>query len=183
MNIKGFFSPLLFIVLGAAFLIVSAWAFFSNNNKYAIRYKYKIGGLILSLSFFASSCGKFGVTCYDQQEVTCYLPAQTNSIYVSNPYKQFSLDDSLFFQVALPTFNYYSILLTDSTSKEVFYKGFPEYSKKDSLYFIPLTIIPEDYRGHFFVYIYGEQSKELKQEILLFSRSFTLKPDDNEEED
>ena len=66
----------IYIAAGVAFLAVSLWAFLSNGKSArAIRYKYKLGGLMLTAwaMLSAASCegpGPF-VTCYEPM-VTCY---------------------------------------------------------------------------------------------------------------
>ena len=61
---------IIYIVVGAAFLGVSLWVLLSNGKSAkAIRYKYKLGGIMLtawSMLTFASceGPGPF-VTCYD----------------------------------------------------------------------------------------------------------------------
>ena len=176
MNIKDIFSPVFFIVLGAAFLIVSVYALISRN-KNAIRCKYKIGGMILSLSFFASSCSMFETTCYDPGP-TCYAVAETqhNLVYPYTSNEKPGLNDSLFFHIYEPTYNYYSILLTDSTAQKTFRKNFLEYSEEKHVFFLPLNTMPEDYQGRFIVNIFGEESKELKQKNLIYTGSFILNP-------
>jgi hypothetical protein len=163
MKFKDIFSPALLIVLGSAFLLVSLWVFVSKN-KNAIRYKYKLGGMILSLSFF-SSCGTAPqVTCYDLPP-TCYVVIQPNFVYPAMPTENVSLNDSLFFYIASPTYGHYSYLLTDSVSKQEFQQGFLEYSENNYTWFLPLKDIPEEYKGKFLVKIFGEKSaEEMKQE-------------------
>ena len=63
---------LLYVVVGIAFLAVSAWVFFSHGkNAKAIRAKYKLGGIMLMCMAMLSvaSCGEIldpgGVMCYD----------------------------------------------------------------------------------------------------------------------
>ena len=172
MKIKDIFSPLLFIVLGMAFLVLSAWVFFSKNEK-AVRYKYKVGGMILSLSFFASSCGPT-VTCYDIQP-TCYITAEPEQVYFVGKNESITLNDSLFFSIGGFPYNYYSFLLTDSVSKKEFQKDYLEYSEKTRAFFLPLKAMPEKYQGRFIVNIYGEEKKELKQNNLIYTQSFILK--------
>ena len=172
MKIKDIFSPFLFIALGVAFLAVSAWVFFSRNEK-AVRYKYKIGGLILSLSFFASSCGP-AVTCYDPAP-TCYITFDPHQVYPVGTSESFTPNDSLFFWIEQPSYSYYSFLLADSVSKQEFQKDYLGYSEETNTFFLPLITMPGEYQGRFIVNIYGEEKKELKQEDLLYTQSFILK--------
>ncbi|MBO4476038.1 MAG: hypothetical protein J5737_04910 [Bacteroidales bacterium] len=67
---------IVYIAAGAAFLAVSLWAFLSNGRSArAIRYKYKLGGIMLTAwaMMSAASCNGPGptVTCYEPV-VTCY---------------------------------------------------------------------------------------------------------------
>ena len=178
MKIKDIFSPFLFIALGVAFLALSVWVFFSRNEK-AVRYKYKIGGLILSLSFFSSSCGVF-TTCYEPA-FTCYDMVPPNSVYSVRPNENLTPNDSLFFMIYETSYDYYSFLLTDSVSKQEFKKDFLEYSEETYTFFLPLIPMPGEYQGRFIVNIYGEEKKELKQENLIYTQSFILKKDAEED--
>jgi len=56
MNKKEFLIPFIFIGLSSAFLFISAMVYFSDGkSKKWVARKMKIGGLLLTLSFF--SCG------------------------------------------------------------------------------------------------------------------------------
>lgn len=64
---------LIYVLVGIAFLAVSAWVFFTRGkNAKAIRAKYKLGGIMLTCLAMLSvaSCGEI----FDPGEVTCYDP-------------------------------------------------------------------------------------------------------------
>jgi len=56
--------PISLLFVGAAFLIISALLFIFKSNRKLLAQKFKLGGIILTLSGSVSSC-KPVVTCYD----------------------------------------------------------------------------------------------------------------------
>ena len=79
MRIKYF---LVYIIVGAAFLAVSAWVLFSGGKSAkALRTKYRLGGLMLTAwaMLSASSCGL--IEGIEPPEVTCYDPVVPENIF------------------------------------------------------------------------------------------------------
>ena len=81
MKVKYF---LIYVIVGIAFLAVSAWVFFTGGkNARAIRAKYKLGSIMLTclamISFASCEGVPPGVTCYDPI-VECYDPAPSNYV-------------------------------------------------------------------------------------------------------
>lgn len=77
----------IYAVAGIAFLAVSLWAFLSNGKSAkAIRYKYKLGGIMLTAWAMLSAASCEGVppfvTCYEP-EVMCYEPVPSNYVYIT----------------------------------------------------------------------------------------------------
>ena len=76
---------IIYLAVGVAFLAVSLWAFLSNGKSArAIRYKYKLGGLMLTAWTMLSAASCEGgtppvVTCYEPV-VTCYDVAMETDI-------------------------------------------------------------------------------------------------------
>ena len=162
MKIKDIFSPVFLVILGIAFLGVSAWVFLSNNkNAKAIRYKYRLGGMILSLSFFTTSCIPL---------TTCYEPMpEENTIYPAHHGENsFAKGDTLFFSIESPTYPYYSYLLSDSTSTKNLQEGMLGSSTDRWRYHLPLTEDLE-YTGKINISIFGEETNEIKHSKLLFT--------------
>ncbi|MDL2315437.1 hypothetical protein LJC16_04180, partial [Bacteroidales bacterium OttesenSCG-928-C19] len=164
MKLKDIFAPVLLIVLGLAFVAVALWVFLcKNKNAKAIRYKYKLGGLILSLSFFASACDgfPFGSSCYD--------PIPPDDFYFEhNGSTQFEKGDTVFFQVEEPSYSHYSYQIMDSISQEKLQEGLLEHIKDKNRYLIPIDTL-FDYTGVCEILIYGESSEEIKQERYVYS--------------
>ncbi len=74
---------LLMIGLGVAFLSVSGWVWLCRGRSAkALRAKYKLGGLLLTLAGVASTTGCI-TTCYDPAETqtTCYDPVPKPEIF------------------------------------------------------------------------------------------------------
>lgn len=88
---------LLFVGLGAAFLVVSGWVWLSRGRSAkALRTKYRLGGLLLTLTGAAATgCTPPSGTCYDVS--TCYDPIP--------PQPQVSVEDSLSTEKALEVRN------------------------------------------------------------------------------
>ncbi|NDV47704.1 hypothetical protein D0T49_11665 [Paludibacter sp. 221] len=172
MKIKDIFSPFFFVVLGIAFLGVSAWVFLSNNKSAkAIRYKYRLGGMILSLSFFTTSCIPL-TTCYDPAPID-------NTIYLSHyGENSFAIGDTLFFSIESPTYPYYSYLISDSTSTKNLQEGMLSSSEDHWRYHVPLTENPE-YTGKINIKIFGEETNEIKHSKLLFTGISNIHAEEN----
>ncbi len=162
MKLKDIFSPVLFIILGIAFLAVSLWVILSRNqSSRGIKYKYKLGGLILSLSFFVSSCNKFsGTTCYD-------TPAPDNSFFteynLSDP--ELSEGDTIFFSIISPTYDYYSYQLWDGKEERLLNEGKMDFSKEKIRYSVPFNF-HTDYNGECYLRIFGRKEGEDKPQFL-----------------
>ncbi len=67
---------IIYVLAGTAFLAVSLWAFLSNGRSArALRYKYKMGGILLTASAMLSAASCTGlppfVSCYEPV-VDCY---------------------------------------------------------------------------------------------------------------
>lgn len=169
MKVKDIFSPILFIILGIGFLIVSLWVILGRNkNLRAIKYKYKLGGLILSLSFFVSACDRKSL-------ITCYDPAvPDNTIYVENGANEsLSAGDTISFSVYSPTYQYYSYQLLDSTSNVKLQEGMLKFSEGVMRYILPFDY-DLNYTGDCNVKIYGEEVNEVKQSKLLYVEKLKL---------
>ena len=76
----------IYAVAGVAFLAVSLWAFLSGGRSAkALRYKYKLGGIMLTAWAMISAVSCEGViptvTCYEPA-VRCYDPVSPNSVEI-----------------------------------------------------------------------------------------------------
>ncbi len=167
MKIKDIFSPLFFIVLGTAFLAISLWVWFSNGkNAKAIKAKYKLGGMILSLSFFTTTGCDPVITCYD--------PVPQDYVYAQKLYSDsIFAGDTISISIQGKTFQNYSYSLSDSAATKVLQEGMLTINNISSEY--ELTInknIP--YSGKVKINIYGEQTNEVKKSNLIFYMFFNL---------
>jgi hypothetical protein len=78
--------PLALFFAGASFLIISLLLFFFKSNKKLLARKFKLGGIILTLSGSISSC---------QPVVTCYEPIPpSDEIYLN--YQHYNSDSGYF---------------------------------------------------------------------------------------
>lgn len=175
MKLKDIFSPVLFIILGIAFLAVSLWVILSRNkNIRAVKYKYKLGGLILSLSFFVSACD-------NRSRITCYDPVvPDNTIYsqYQQEGKQVSMNDTIFFSVLSPSYNYYSYELVNPESKVTLTKGKLIYLEERFRYILPFNY-DLNYTGYCTINIFGEENEDIQQSKLLHSEKFILNATEN----
>jgi hypothetical protein len=168
MKIKDFFSPLFFVVLGVAFLAVSLWVWLGKgSNSKAIKAKYKLGGMILSLSFFATtSCGPV---------ITCYDPVPEEYVYIEKNMEDSTYSgDTLF--VSIMSFSYpsFSYSLSDSTSTKVLQEGMLTNRNNSSSKFNFIIDKGLQYTGRVKIEIFGEQTAEVKKTNLIHTGIFML---------
>jgi len=72
-----------YLIVGAAFLAVSLWVFLSGGkNAKAIRYKFKLGGIVLTAWSMLSAASCEGPIT---PSVTCYEPVPSDYVYVVAP--------------------------------------------------------------------------------------------------
>ena len=157
MKIKDIFSPLFFVVLGIAFLTISLWVWLSNGkNVNAIKAKYKLGGMILSLSFFASTGCEPVVTCYD--------PIPQDYVYAEKLYSDSILKgDSILISIQGKTFQHYSFSLADSTATKILQEGMLTVYKNTNSEFTFIINKNLPYTGKVKIEIFGEQTAEIKK--------------------
>lgn len=172
MKLNDFFSPIFFIALGTAFLAVSVWVWFSKGkNAKAIKAKYKLGGMILTLSFFASSCESVvqppEVTCYMVAQSYVYIPTENNKAILST-------GDTLLVAIANPNFAYYSYSMTDSTKTNIFQEGMLIKSTDTNFHIIPIKN-SINYSGKIAIDFYGETKNKIQKEQLIGSGFFNFK--------
>ncbi|HRZ97655.1 MAG TPA: hypothetical protein P5084_08865 [Paludibacter sp.] len=168
MKIKDVFSPLFFFVLGTAFLAISLWVWFSNGkNAKAIKAKYKLGGMILSLSFFATTGCEPVITCYD--------PVPEEYVII-----QKNIEDSIFLgdtiSVIVMSFGYpnFSYSLSDSTVTKVIQEGMLTTKNNNAHEFS--FVIDKDlkYTGKVKFEVFGELTTEIKKTKLIHYGIFML---------
>ena len=173
MKLKDLFSPVFFIVLGLAFLAVSVWVWLGKGeNAKAIKTKYKLGGMILSLSFFTTSCVPPIVTCYE--------PAMPpNSVYSQQLYNDTLVPgDTVFLQISDPTYKNYSYTFSDSIRSKNLQQGLLTFSQDSIRYIIPINKSVK-YTGKVFVDIYGEPTDVITKKDLIFTGVFQLNEIEN----
>lgn len=169
MRLKDLLSPAFFIVLGFAFLAVSVWVWLGKGeNAKAIKAKYKLGGMILSLSFFTASCDSGGtvppdVTCYMIAQSTVIIPDELNKDTLTN-------GDTLFVQIVNPNFSYYSYSISDSTKATIFQNGMLQKAIDSSCHIIPINKT-FNYSGKILVEFYGEKENQIKKYQFITSRN------------
>ena len=117
MKVKFLF---IYIVAGVAFVAVSLWAFLSNGRSAkALRYKYKLGGIMLTAWAMLSAASCSGtppfITCYEPV-VQCYdVAMQTDELsvvvkgYGGNKLKS---GDVLVVSITNPQYNKYRFRVT-----------------------------------------------------------------------
>lgn len=172
MKLKDIFAPLIFIAIGIAFLVVSLWVFLSKSkNAKAIKYKYKLGGIILTLTFFTYGCSDGSKTKDDGEIVTCYISVSSDSFMIESDKETYYIGDVVSFSVYDPTFKYYSYQIMDSISKNVVQEGLLNFFPKDNQYIILINPMV-NYTDTCEILIYGESSKDIKQERYI--QSFRL---------
>lgn len=150
---------IVYILAGAAFLGVSLWVLLSDGkNARAVRYKYKLGGILLTAwsMLSAASCegDPFQVTCYEPvpPEVTCYDVAMETDV-VTVAVKDSGGDrlrsgDVLVMTIEMPTAKEYRYLIHESdTSGEVLQEGTVEAVEEQSAVTAEITLAATEYKG------------------------------------
>ena len=118
MKAKGIFSALFLIPLGIMFLALSLLVLLSKgNNPSLIRSKLKFGALLLTFSWFASSCTKPVVTCYAPQITNNYTFIDSINV------KSYTNGDTLKVQITNCSYNYYSWSINNLTNPTVIRSG------------------------------------------------------------
>ena len=135
---------------GVAFLAVSLWAFLSNGRSAkAIRYKYKLGGIMLTawamLTF--ASCEGPGPF------VTCYDPAPPEYAYIEGTDKVKNGDVLIVTVVTELTGKYRCRIFPypEAETQELQVQDFECQSGQTEC---PITIAAGDYKGEAIVYVY-----------------------------
>ena len=146
----------IYALAGVAFLAVSLWAFLSNGRSAkAIRYKYKLGGIMLTAwaMLSAASCegpGPF-VTCYEPV-VECYdvaMPTNEVSVIVKDyGGTKLKSGDVLSIHIEYPTHTQYRCRITatpDNGDSHVI--QVQDFEMVDGKADFEMTLVPTDYKG------------------------------------
>ena len=156
---------LLYVFVGIAFLVVSAWVFFSHGkNAKAIRAKYKLGGIMLTCMAMLSvaSCEGLGIL---GPEVMCYDPAPEYVVMVSTDHHdanwQYSLSPgaALTVNVECRRYDRYGVVIrqfVDMKEGEVLQSATFNSDGKDQFqYTLKYDPVDKTYAGFALVNIYG----------------------------
>lgn len=150
---------IIYILAGAAFVGVSLWVLLSGGkNARAIRYKYRLGGIMLTAwaMLSAASCegGPFMVTCYEPMppQVTCYDVAMETDIvsvvvkdYGGNRLKS---GDVLILTIEVPGSKDYRFIIHEGgTSAKVLQEGNLQAPDDLSTVKAEITLAPTEYKG------------------------------------
>ena len=155
---------IIYAAAGVAFLAVSLWAFLSNGRSArAVRYKYKLGGIMLTAWAMLSAASCEGipplVTCYEPV-VECYdVAAPTNEPwlevkgYGGNKLKS---GDVLSVKVSDPTFEKYRIrIVTQPPTGESVEIQTADFAVTDGVAAAEITLAATDYKGSAMVCFLG----------------------------
>lgn len=155
---------IIYLAVGVAFLAVSLWAFLSNGKSArAIRYKYKLGGIMLTAwaMLSAASCTGPGpvVTCYEPA-VTCYDAVMENN-QVSVEVKEYGgqklkSGDVLVIRIDYPTFGKFRCRITaDPDNGDAFVIQSQDFEFLTGEAVFEMTLVPTDYKGNTKVTVCG----------------------------
>ena len=150
---------LVYVIAGALFVGASLWVFLSNGKSAkALRYKYKLGGIMLTAWSFitAASCtgGVPEVMCYEpvSPEVMCYDPVRPMDMmsvtvkgYEGNRLKS---GDIMVVTIASPSSNKYICTVNSVSDNSLLQKEeltAPEIQNGELVFEIKLA--PTDYKG------------------------------------
>lgn len=173
-------TPFIIVGLAVAFAAVSAWVWLSGGkNARAVRTKFKIGGLLLTLTTAVAtqSCRYFATSCYDPgptpMDPECEL--YDEDMKLAN-------GDTLRLYASGYNSPYYSFEIIDKDNNSL---------QKGMLYSIePLIVAVGDYAGPAKVNVYGEnkwgviaQENHIKSFDITIEAVATLPEDTTEEEE
>ena len=154
-----------YIAAGVAFVAVSLWAFLSNGKSAkAIRYKYKLGGIMLTAWTMLSAASCEGtppyVTCYDPV-VECYdVAVETDRVtvtvkdYGSNRLKP---GDVMIFSIADPMYREYRFCIHEGDYEAPVFQEFTFLLPEDASDAVTFQqeLAPTDFRGTAQISVYG----------------------------
>ena len=150
---------IIYILAGAAFLGVSLWVLLSGGrNARAVRYKYRLGGILLTAwsMLSAASCegGPFEVSCYEPMppEVTCYdVAMETDVVTVmakNGGGDRIRSGDVLIMSIVMPTAKEYRFFIHErDTSGEVLQEGTVETVEEGYTVTTEITLVSTEYKG------------------------------------
>lgn len=155
---------IIYALAGVAFLAVSLWAFLSNGRSAkAIRYKYKLGGIMLTAWAMLSAASCEGVppfvTCYEPV-VECYdVAAPSNEVYVEvKDYggNKLKSGDVLTVRIDYPTYRNYRCRITaDPSNGDAFVIQTQDFTVTESDSSVEITLVATDYKGNAKVTVCG----------------------------
>ena len=147
----------IYIAVGAAFVAVSLLVFLSGGKSArAIRYKYKLGGIMLTAWAMLSAASCNGnppvVTCYEPA-VTCYDVAMETDI-VSVTVKDYGGNklkpgDTMVFSIENPNYKEYSFRIVAGDPQASLIQEFTYRLPEDStnIFSFEQVLAPTDFRG------------------------------------
>ena len=166
-------TPFVVAALAVAFVAASAWVWFSRGkNARAVRTKFKIGGLLLTLTTAVTtqSC-KHVVTCYDPGEQPYYYLANRSDSLVNGD----TLRLGGYFEYRYFS---YEVLAEDGKSLQ------KDCFSRDKNHWFEDVFEVGDYVGKAKINVYGEEAEgEIKQEKLTKSFDVTIVAAPAKEED
>ena len=147
----------IYIAAGVAFVAVSLWVFLSNGKSArAIRYKYKLGGIMLTAWAMLSAASCTGrppfVTCYEPV-VTCYdvametdLVSATVKDYGGNKLKP---GDTMVFSIENPSYKEYRFRIVAGNPQASLIQEFTYRLPEEDSNFVSFeeVLAPTDFRG------------------------------------
>lgn len=163
-----------YVAVAIAFAAVSLWVLLSGGRSAkAVRAKFRLGGIMLSLSGLAFMSGCGAVTCYDPV-ISCYDVAMTDVVTVlshNGEDNRISVGDSLLLSISERTCISYSYtVMTESDNPQLLQSG-DIIPNEDGA--CAVLIAETSYRGKVTVCIYGKKAGQ-DDDILLMSYSLVL---------
>lgn len=165
-------TPFVVAALAVAFVAASAWVWFSRGrNARAVRTKFKIGGLLLTLTTAVTtqSC-KHSVTCYDVELPYYHLANRSDSLVNGDTLRLGGYLEYRYFS--------YEVLAEDGKSLQ------KDSFSRDKNHWFEDVFEVGDYVGKAKINVYGEKAEgEIKQEKLVESFDVTIVAAPAKEED
>lgn len=168
---------LIYILVGIAFLAVSAWVFFTRGkNAKAIKAKYRLGGLLITCMTMlsAASCGQIGgpgqIMCYEpvvEERTDNFVSLNIKSSHTSYRYNELSPGDVFSVNIRVPSYRKYvlKVILNNRAGTELQRAELVVTDPDNATFDIPLSK-SVTHRGEAIVQVQGvvkENPEELSQ--------------------
>lgn len=166
----------IYAAVAVAFAAVSLWVALSRGrNATAIRTKFRLGGILLTLSALISACGMIGGCNGPGPFVTCYDPVMPNPVSVNWPSNGengnvLHAKDVLVVTVDVTEFKKFRFVVTNYDDKDQVIQD-ESFVLEENTNKASIAIADTDFKGAAVICIYGIDDEESH---LIWDYTFTI---------